>query len=137
MILNNLFALMKADLEKTQFFFLFIHLFLLIRYLFHRNWIGALVYVIWSKILICLGIFQSAARLFGSSISSKDLISVSGVSYDKGSKGFVCLSTDRNIYIYIASIHTQKHIYILTCKHRSSKAPEWLEYVGFYWIVFI
>jgi hypothetical protein len=43
--------------------------------------------------------FQSAARLFGSSISSKDLISVSGVSYDKVSKGFVCLNTHRNTYI--------------------------------------
>lgn len=45
--------------------------------------------------------FQSAARLFGSSISSKDLISVSGVSYDKVSKGFVRLSRHRNIHTYI------------------------------------
>jgi hypothetical protein len=45
--------------------------------------------------------FQSAARLFGSSISSKDLISVSGVSYDKVSKGFVRLNTHRNTHTYI------------------------------------
>jgi len=40
--------------------------------------------------------FQSAARLFGSSISSKDLISVSGVGCQASSYGLFCFCIKEN-----------------------------------------